>query len=306
MATLSNKQSPDKVAKSIQNRGNIEQSLYFPTRVNHIDVPGYESLNKQLVKDIYNWKKEGGSNDRSNSVRAGSWHSEVNMHQRQEQSFQQLYQLIQKSCVALIEKFVLQPIPFIIDCNTMWANINPKGGFNKSHTHPGAIFSGVYYVQAPEDCGQLVLEDPVVTRQFSDVIAALKPDNTFLKERNLKFYDLIKPEDYTRVTYDAVPGRLIFFPSYLSHHVEPNLNKKDRISVSFNINVLKDMRRLETDTPNFESWKQAGSNQSIVRTSKKQYKFNPGFTKSRQPLQPVQQNQKTQINQPKIWKLPGT
>jgi len=29
-------------------------------------------------------------------------------------------------------------------------------------------------------------------------------------------------------------GDLIIFPSYLKHYVEPNLNKKERISISFN------------------------------------------------------------------------
>ena len=27
--------------------------------------------------------------------------------------------------------------------SNMWLNINPKGGFNTPHNHPGAIFSGV-------------------------------------------------------------------------------------------------------------------------------------------------------------------
>jgi uncharacterized protein (TIGR02466 family) len=29
----------------------------------------------------------------------------------------------------------------------MWANINPPGGYNRAHTHPNSLWSGVYYVK---------------------------------------------------------------------------------------------------------------------------------------------------------------
>jgi hypothetical protein len=29
---------------------------------------------------------------------------------------------------------------------SVWANINQRGDFNQMHTHPGATWSGVYYV----------------------------------------------------------------------------------------------------------------------------------------------------------------
>ena len=30
-----------------------------------------------------------------------------------------------------------------------WVNINPTGAMNAPHDHPGAFWSGVYYVQVP-------------------------------------------------------------------------------------------------------------------------------------------------------------
>jgi uncharacterized protein (TIGR02466 family) len=42
----------------------------------------------------------------------------------------------------------------------MWANINPPGGFNRTHIHPNSLWSGVYYVKTPKNCGHLKLEDP--------------------------------------------------------------------------------------------------------------------------------------------------
>ena len=45
-------------------------------------------------------------------------------------------------------------------CDSMWANVNPRGAFNSHHTHPHALWSGVYYVRTPDDCGLLCLTDP--------------------------------------------------------------------------------------------------------------------------------------------------
>ena len=36
----------------------------------------------------------------------------------------------------------------ISDC---WININPTGGFNVSHTHPGCDYAGVFYVNLPKN-----------------------------------------------------------------------------------------------------------------------------------------------------------
>ena len=42
----------------------------------------------------------------------------------------------------------------------MWANINPPGGMNRAHQHPNSLWSGVYYIKAPKNCGHLKIDDP--------------------------------------------------------------------------------------------------------------------------------------------------
>ena len=42
----------------------------------------------------------------------------------------------------------------------MWANINYPGGYNKPHVHPNTLFSGVYYIKTPPNCGKLICNDP--------------------------------------------------------------------------------------------------------------------------------------------------
>jgi uncharacterized protein (TIGR02466 family) len=101
----------------------------------------------------------------------------------------------------------------------MWANVNPKGGFNRTHIHPNSLWSGVYYVKTLPNCGHLKLEDPrsiaLMTRP------RMKPG----------------PQPgrlWREVHYEPVAGRLIMFPSWLNHCVDPNLSDDIRISVSFN------------------------------------------------------------------------
>ena len=105
----------------------------------------------------------------------------------------------------------------------MWANINPTYSYNKTHTHPNSLWSGVYYIKVPKNSGKLFLEDP-------------RPGpNLYMPKR----MDKLPKELWRVVAYDAVEGRMIFFPSWQPHGVDINMNtekgeKNWRVSVSFN------------------------------------------------------------------------
>jgi uncharacterized protein (TIGR02466 family) len=101
----------------------------------------------------------------------------------------------------------------------MWANINPKGGSNVAHTHPNCLFSGVYYVKTPENCGLLKFEDP-------------RPGTTLY--RPMKTQAQEEKEYWREIFYKPVAGRLIMFPAWLLHSVYPNESNDIRISVSWN------------------------------------------------------------------------
>ena len=77
----------------------------------------------------------------------------------------------------------------------MWANINPTYSYNKTHTHPNSMWSGVYYIKVPKKSGKLFLEDP-------------RPGpNTHVPRRVEGM-----PEALWRVcAYEPAEGRMIFF-----------------------------------------------------------------------------------------------
>ncbi|WP_161768747.1 TIGR02466 family protein [Picosynechococcus sp. NKBG042902] len=88
-----------------------------------------------------------------------------------------------------------------------WINHSPPGAYNKIHIHPGANISGVIYLQAPENCGNISFVNP-----YSYFCAA---------------------ED----TYTVVPkkGMGLLFNSRLPHYVDVNHSEEDRISMAFNM-----------------------------------------------------------------------
>jgi len=101
----------------------------------------------------------------------------------------------------------------------MWANINPPGGMNRAHQHPNSLWSGVYYIKAPKNCGNLKIDDP------RSVASMSRPKQ---KEGS------VPARLYRETHYEPKAGRLIMFPAWLMHCVDPNESNDIRISVSFN------------------------------------------------------------------------
>ena len=101
----------------------------------------------------------------------------------------------------------------------LWVNVNKKGDWNTIHQHGQYTLAGTYYVKVPEDSGRIVFRDPRP--------AAI--GNKFMVDRFDKgeFFN-IKP----------LEGTLIIWPSYLDHFVEPSNSDEERISISFDVNVI--------------------------------------------------------------------
>lgn len=103
----------------------------------------------------------------------------------------------------------------------LWANVSGKHAQNSVHIHPNGLLSGVYYVQAENESGDLSLIDPrkqawVMQPEFSERNQMNSPIQT------------ITPE----------AGTLIIFPSWLEHGVNQNLTDAERISIAFNIDLF--------------------------------------------------------------------
>ena len=104
-----------------------------------------------------------------------------------------------------------------LEIQNLWININPPGSYNELHNHVGSVLSGVYYVDASDDQGNIQFER-------SDGAEYHIPD------------DIGTATYYTssRATYAGKTNALYIFPGWLKHSVQGNRSTTDRISISFN------------------------------------------------------------------------
>ena len=110
---------------------------------------------------------------------------------------------------------------FNLKFSNVWVNISPKGSFQESHKHSNYfeknIFSGVFYVDVTKDSGNLFLVNPI-----EDQLLFLLPT----------------PKISPRVSIIPQNRKIICFPSWMEHYVGINKSHQDRISVSWNIEVI--------------------------------------------------------------------
>lgn len=210
----------------------LRRDDYFPTLVYSIRLHDAESMNKEILTAIREEQERDGKGiERSNYRSMGGWHSHNNLHK--DPKFARLTRRVNKLLGGVSTNLGYDP-KYSLEVTTMWSISNPPGSSNRSHVHPGALWSGVYYVQAPEGAGQIDFVDP---RTVQIMNAA---NYTPGKRR--------KTECWSKVKVKPTEGKLLFFPSWLYHAVEPNLAtgegpEGDRVIISFNINQRKRVKK---------------------------------------------------------------
>ena len=117
----------------------------------------------------------------------------------------------------------IEKLRVVID--NMWANVNNHKDFNMAHLHPNSDWSFTYYVKVTEDSGDIVFCDPRLRR-------IMNVQDDIIQDYNNK-------SQHSTYSVSPLNGRLIIFPSYLEHFVEPNLTQETRISISGNIRYEK-------------------------------------------------------------------
>ena len=198
--------------------------LYFPTLVFSLEVPGSEILNARLIEAIYAEREHDRTGvNKSNFPELGGWHSHVKLHK--EIAFAELVQHVDTAGAMMCRELGYHR-SYRLRIGTMWSIINPPGGLNRAHIHPGCIWSGVYYVQAPRNSGRIEFIDP----RTENLMGGVKYIPGTKRPRNC----------WTKVRYDPRAGRMLIFPSWLYHSVGPNRSEAvgkdaDRIIVSFNL-----------------------------------------------------------------------
>lgn len=111
-----------------------------------------------------------------------------------------------------------------------WANVNEYGHANAFHYHPGAYWSGTYYV---DDGGRLA--DESLGGEFE--IMDPRGPGVAMYAPSLVFADGGQNTGGTPVQFTPRPGLITLFPAWLLHQVRPYFGPAQRISIAFNLSL---------------------------------------------------------------------
>jgi uncharacterized protein (TIGR02466 family) len=105
----------------------------------------------------------------------------------------------------------------------MWSNIYKHDSFIDAHTHAPIHLTASFYLQMPENGGNIAFEHPnaVLMKHQPYALDGIRYGSTFEHEVTVK------------------TGDLVFFPGWLTHKTKPNQSLEDRIIIGSNVcNVI--------------------------------------------------------------------
>ena len=195
-----------------------EVRLLFPVPFITIRLDGSEALNKRLLKEIAKRQRTEPGMTRSNRY---GWHSAPDLFQRTEPAHAQLIGELHAMVAACTAKLMpdfpkdLEPI------HEGWVNVSPTHAMNSPHDHPGAFWSGTYYVHVP------VPSDPA--DKLSGAIEFIDPRGSIGTNARID-----APFTRGKFTVRPAAGTCLLWPSFVKHWVHPNHSREDRVTVAFN------------------------------------------------------------------------
>ena len=180
--------------------------------IHEYKIENYNEINLPVIMYLYELRKQQPANDMVSN--RNGW------QKNHLETFPQLKPLTDLLAVEF-ERFICDEMLPLVETRfylgNLFCNINPPGAVHVPHVHQGD-FTGVYYLQAPKDCGMLGILNPHQcpnTARMTSMFAGVKLEQKIV----------------------PTVGTGYFFPTHLVHYVEENLSQSDRISLSYNINV---------------------------------------------------------------------
>ena len=215
-------------AKSFPQQLGLEE--YFKCPIWFADQPAFvddlnkasdsyiETAKKNLKKDIDKRNKKFGDKGDIGSV----FHSTTLIG---DPNFKQLQDYIGATSYNLLNEMGFDLSNFEVFVTELWVQEFAKkgGGHHTLHTHWNGHMSGFYFLKASEKTSMPVFEDP----------------------RAGNIMNLLPEKDKSKITYassqihyKAIPGRLIFFPSYMPHMYSVDLGYEPFRFIHFNCQAI--------------------------------------------------------------------
>jgi uncharacterized protein (TIGR02466 family) len=207
-------------------RMNIAVRGLFATPVAALEVPDAAVRNPELAATILKKRAETPSVQASN---AGGWHSDREIADWGGRHVGYILDLAKEMANRLTADRNGNAVKLAWSAMA-WANVNGPGDANICHYHPGAFWSGSYYV---DDGG--CASDHSLGGEFE----MLDPRGAGpgMYAPTLKFAGEDGQSVGAAETIRPRPGLLFLFPSWLFHQVRPYRGAGLRISIAFNLSV---------------------------------------------------------------------
>ena len=207
-------------------RINAELRSYFATPLAVVTLADAETLNPELERVILERERADRGVQHSN---LGGWQSSWDFEEWGGAPARRLLDAARELATRLTSDRAGKPVRVGWKTNA-WANVNRRGHGNEFHTHPGAYWSGTYYVDdggiAADHAlgGAFEIQDPrgVAPAMYAPLLGFAVPGG-----QSAGASELIFPQS----------GQFLLFPSWLQHGVRPYLGDRMRISVAFNFSV---------------------------------------------------------------------
>lgn len=186
----------------------LNVSPYFGVNILTMDFSGIalEQMQNEIASALPEVRKLNLANPWGDTVKTSFKYDKVNRDI-------DTYNLVtlQANIVTMLNTIAPNYNKFVF--NDSWFNFSNKGNFQFDHNHGSEKFSGVYYYQTTGLDGDIKFTTPNIAEKLGMGIS----------------------RDVQSVSFTPVVGRMLIFPAYLEHRVEPNMTDHERISITFNI-----------------------------------------------------------------------
>jgi uncharacterized protein (TIGR02466 family) len=193
---------------------NIIKNEMFVTPVWEIDTGFDSEFNINLLKEL---NKFYHTQPQSNSIDV--WQSNTTYISRMKKY---ILDVVRSETISEVSKSRLDEGDIEDDIiyfhDRGWLNYHLPGQHLSIHGHGNVLISATYYIDVPENSGDLLLIDPRGAVDWD-----IGNDGCHGSK-----FNRIKPKE----------SKMVFFPGYILHTVEKNLSKEPRISLTSNINTV--------------------------------------------------------------------
>lgn len=191
-----------------------ECSDYFVTRVWRFQLQELQQFHEQWLDLVNKLRQASPTPDARRSTRNG-WKTPYDLFKRKE--FEVLQHTIQECTRYIFKQMAVDPtLKFKVNGSV---NITDPEGYNRQHGHSNTLFVGCYYLQVPENSGDICFTDPRPAAKYAPLSCASNHGSSNIN---------ISPRE----------GDLLMFPSWLEHSVETNESSESRISIPVNIDSV--------------------------------------------------------------------